>query len=495
MGEAISKIIVLGGGSAGLLSALALKTKLPTVDVVVIRSKDIGIIGVGEGSTISLTKFLHQYLKVDTAAFYRIARPTFKLGLRFIWGPRPYFNYTFGPGLEMRYEDMPKANGFYCDESIEYTDLISAMMSEDRVFEPAPTGIQFHDALAYHVENEFFVAYLEQWATQIGVRILDDTVREVRQNEAGIASLELQSGAGESGDLYVDCSGYGSLLLGKTLGEPFVSYKSSLFCDRAVVGGWARSDEIIKPYTSCETMNSGWAWQIEHENRINRGYVYSSDFISDADADAEFRVKNPKVERTRIVKFIAGRYQRNWVKNVVAIGNAAGFVEPLEATALAVIGMQAAMLAETLLAGDRVPTESHKRIYNDHHARTWDAIRGFIAVHYKFNTRIDTPFWRACWETTDLAYAAPIVEYYRENGPIAIWTQTLIDAYDQFKLAGYWTLMIGMKVPYHTDYVPDPQHVNLLNNKRLYFRQRAQNALTVRQALDLIHDPNWQWSS
>src|SRR5438477_1701370 len=199
MGEAISKIIVLGGGSAGMLTALALKTKLSAVDAVVIRSKEIGIIGVGEGSTISLTKFLHQYLKIDTAAFYRTARPTFKLGLRFIWGPRPYFNYTFGPGLEMRYEDMPKANGFYCDDSIEYTDLISAMMSEDRVFEPAPTGIQFHDSLAYHVENEFFVAYLEQWATQIGVRILDDTVRQVRQSEAGIKSLELQSGTSESG--------------------------------------------------------------------------------------------------------------------------------------------------------------------------------------------------------------------------------------------------------------------------------------------------------
>src|SRR5205809_8127740 len=98
----------------------------------------------------------------------------------------------------MRYEDMPKANGFYCDESIAYTDPNSAMMSEDRLFEPAPTGIQFHDSLAYHVENEFFVAYLEQWATRIGVRILDDTVREVRQNETAIASLELESGASES---------------------------------------------------------------------------------------------------------------------------------------------------------------------------------------------------------------------------------------------------------------------------------------------------------
>src|SRR5205085_6173192 len=133
-------------------------------------------------------------------------------------------------------------------------------------------------------------------------------------------------GAVASADLYIDCSGFRSLLLGQTLKEPFVSYKSTLFCSRAVISEWNRTDEPIQPYTTCETMECGWCWRIDHENFISRGYVYSPEFISDSDAEAEFRRKNPRVESTRIVKFVSGRYERCWVKNVIAMGNSAGFV-------------------------------------------------------------------------------------------------------------------------------------------------------------------------
>src|SRR6185369_9411983 len=138
-------------------------------------------------------------------------------------------------------------------------------------------------AYAYHFENEKFVQFLEGYASAQGVDIVDDTVAQVKQDEKGVSELLMASGRSETADFYVDASGFASLLLGKTLGEPFESFKSTLFCDRAVVGGWDRGlEEIIKPYTTCETMEAGWAWQIEHENRVNRGYVYSSDFISDA---------------------------------------------------------------------------------------------------------------------------------------------------------------------------------------------------------------------
>src|SRR5688500_6761314 len=125
------------------------------------------------------------------------------------------------------------------------------MMTHDRVFERAPNGgIKFHDSISYHFENEKFVQFLEGLATALGVRTLDDTVLEVKQDERGVAGLVLKSGVTESADLYVDSSGFISLLLGKTLGEPFINFKSSLFCGRAVVGGWARTDEAIKPYTT-----------------------------------------------------------------------------------------------------------------------------------------------------------------------------------------------------------------------------------------------------
>ena len=494
-GNMISRVIVLGGGSAGFMAALALKTKLSALDVLVIRSKDIGIIGVGEGSTVVLTKFLHQYLGVPPQRFFALARPTFKLGLRFIWGTRPYFNYTFAPGPEARLDGLAKPIGYYCDEDMEYADPFSAMMTHDRVFDRAPNGVPvLHEGIAYHFENEKFVRFLEEYALSLGVRILDDTVVRVTQDESGVSGLVMQSGQTQTADLYVDSSGFASVLLAKALGEPFVSFKASLFCDRAVVGGWDRTDETIKPYTTCETMESGWAWQIEHEGRINRGYVYSSDFISDDDAEKEFRRKNPKVGPTRVVRFVSGCYQRAWVKNVVAVGNASGFVEPLEATALGVIAMQSRLLADSLLECDRVPGPVVAREYNDYHLKNWESIRGFIAVHYKYNRRLDTPFWRHCREKTDLGVGRRVVEYYQEVGPGQLWGPTLLESFDQFQLPGYAALLIGQQVPYRRTHVPAEKERAIVAKHRAQMRERALKAMGVREVLEMIHSPKWKWS-
>jgi tryptophan halogenase len=216
-----------------------------------------------------------------------------------------------------------------------------------------------------------------------------------------------------------------------------------------VVGGWARAaDEPIKPFTTCETMNAGWCWQIEHETRVNRGYVYCPAFVSDDEAEREFRAKNPKVGPTRIVRFVSGRYRDGWAKNVAAVGNASGFVEPLEATALGVIAMQARLIAGSLIDADREVRPTQIAQFNTHHRRLWDNIRGFLAVHYRFNRRLDTPFWRECHEHVDLAGAAELVEHYRENGPTNFWSPTLLDPVEPFKFGGYTTMRVGMRVPY-----------------------------------------------
>jgi tryptophan 7-halogenase len=494
----VKKVIVLGGGSAGFMAAMALRKRLPMVDVLVIRSRDIGIIGVGEGSTVALTKFLHDYVKVGFKKFHDVAQPTWKMGLNFIWGSRPNFHYTFGPGMDERVPPLPKNKGYYCDESMEYADPLSAMMTHDRVFERGPGGggIKFHDSISYHFENERFVEFLEGYAVgALGVRTLDDTVLEVHQDEQGVAGLLLKSGATESADLYVDCSGFASVLLGKTLGEPFADFKSSLFCDRAVVGGWPRAaDDPIKPYTTCETMTAGWAWQIEHVGRINRGYVYASAFISDEDAEREFRAANPKVTKTRVVRFASGRYARSWVKNVVGIGNATGFVEPLEATALGVIASQSRQLADTLSDSGLRPTRTQVAAYNDFHARHWDAIRGFIAMHYRFNGRIDTPFWRACRADAQLGVAERVVDYYRENGPSGLWTGVLLDSFDPFQMAGYSALLVGMKVPYDARHTPTEAELQAWEARRRANKEAAVRALTVGEALDIINSPRWRWT-
>jgi tryptophan halogenase len=333
------------------------------------------------------------------------------------------------------------------------------------------------------------VSYLEAWANHAGIEFIDDTITEVKQDERGVSALHLKSGRVETADLYVDASGFFSLLLGKTLGEPFISYKSTLICDRAVVGGWDRTTEPIHPYTTSEQMNSGWCWQIEHPNRINRGYVYSSDFISDSDAEQEFRLKNPKVGPTRIVKFISGRYERGWVKNVVAIGNSSGFVEPLEATALSVIGARSQLLSQLLMDCDRNVPQDQIDLYNQHHARIWDSIRRFLACHYRFNPHLGTPFWKHCHEHVDLAGAEAMCEYYQRFGPTGTWGPFFLDPLDVFGTSGYLTILVGQRAPHQRPYTPEPAELEAWNASRKKNREMARSAMTVPEALSALGFP------
>jgi tryptophan halogenase len=491
----IQRVLILGGGSAGFLAAITLRAKVPDLAVTVLRSKEIGIIGVGEATTIGVPQHLHGYLGLDLTEFYRLADPMWKLGIRFLWGKRPYFDYAFGYQLDTQYQALPRGTAFYCpDGPFDYVGIPSGLMTLNHAFLRQPDGRPLvGNDLAYHLENEKFVSYLEAVAARYGVTVRDDTVVEVQQDERGITGLRLASGPVETADLFVDCSGFASVLLGQALREPFVSFKSSLYCDRAVVGGWPRTDEPIQPYTTAETMDVGWCWRIDHVDRINRGYVHSSAFISEAAAEAEFRAKNPRVTATRFVRYLSGRYQRGWVKNVVAIGNSGGFVEPLESTGLSAICGQSQALAETLADCDRQVRPSLVTQYNKRFARNWDHIRNFLAIHYRFNTRLDMPFWRDCRAHGDLAGAAEFVDFFRENGPSVVWRTTLLDASDQFGMEGYLSLLVGQQVPYEAPYRPSARDLATWQTIREAIRVKVQAAFTVREALAAIHTPGWQW--
>jgi len=490
----IQTVLVLGGGSAGFLAAITLKGRLPQLQVTVLRSKDIGIIGVGEGTTVTIPQHLHDYLKVDIKEFFRDAEPQWKLGIRYYWGPRPFFDYVFGFQIDTKYQLLPKTTGYYYDDPLSYVGIQSGLMTENKIFVRDMSGLpNVRSEPAYHIENEKFVRFLETHAARIGVQIQDDTVEQVIHDEHGVQELRLVSGGAAKADLFVDCSGFASVLLGKTLGIPFVSFKRSLFNDRAVVGGWARTDEPIKPYTTAETMAAGWCWQIEHEPHINRGYVFSSDFISDEEAEAEFRAKNPKVTKTRIVRFRTGRYERTWVNNVVGIGNASGFVEPLEATGLGMICTQAQALAEMLCEGNQQINPSLVKHYDLRVARNWDQIVKFLAVHFKFNTRIDTPYWRACQNEAELGWAEEIVECYRAIGPSVIARETLLDYHDQFGMEGYLTMLVGQKVPHENPYRPSYQEQENWSRIQQAVKNKVSRAYTVREALDLVRSDYWQW--
>lgn len=483
----IGSVVVLGGGSAGLMAAVTLKRKLPGLQVTVVRSPDIGIIGVGEGTTLSFPRHFFEYLRLKPQDFYRQAEPTWKLGIRFLWGKRSEFYYTFAYELEKRLPDLTRNCGFYYGDEDTWAGPISAFMAHDKAFARRSDGRpQFHNHHGFHIENKKLVGWLDSVARAFGVQFIDATITP-EPGPSGIEALVTADGARLTADLFIDASGFRSELLGRTLNEPYISYADSLFCDRAVIGGWGRTDEPVHPYTVAETMDAGWCWQIEHEHFINRGYVYASAFISDEAAREEFLKKNPKVSNEpRVVKFRSGRYQRNWVGNVVGIGNAVGFVEPLEATALQVICVEVNTLTESLVDSLCEPTPSLIELYNRFNAEAWDDIRDFLSVHYRFNTRLDTPFWQACRSDTQLHGAELVVRYYQENGPSVLAGSQLLHPSNSFGMEGYLALLLGQSVPHGKGYSAPTQEQGIWRNHYKRWGSEAQRALNVPQCLEAI---------
>jgi len=492
----IRSILVLGGGSAGLLAGLTLKKRLPSLSVRVVRSPDIGVIGVGEGTTPAFPRHAFEFLKLKPRDLYAEADPTWKLGIRFLWGPRREFYYNFALEFEKRLPELQRNNGFYYGDDCPWLSHATAFMAHNKAFPREPNGMpRFHNNHAFHVENRKLVAWLEHRCQEAGVEFKDATVTAEPGGE-GVAALITGEGERLTADLYVDASGFRSELLGRLLNEPFTSYADTLFCDRAVIGGWPRTDEPVKPYTTAETMDAGWAWQIEHEHFINRGYVYGSAFLSDDDARAELLRKNPQIpaDKTRVVKFRTGRYRRLWVGNVVGIGNSAGFVEPLEATAIQIICVQVSTLADTLADCLCEPPPTLVDLYNRYNGDQWDDIRNFLAVHYKFNTRLDTPFWRQNRSDVALHGAQQIVDYYRENGPSVVAGITMVHPTNSFGMDGYIAMLVGQNVPHQKPYDPPPMEREFMRRRCQQFAAEARNGLTVAEALAAMRSPQIRWA-
>ena len=495
----IQNVLVLGAGSAGLLAALSLKRKIPGLTVRVVRSPDIGVIGVGEGTTPNFPRHLFEYLGFSRKQFYAQAQPTWKLGIRFLWGPRERFDYGFGQALDAQWSDLPRPNGYYCEDEFRGCDLPTALMARDKVFARQPNGApDIQGWHAFHIENKKLVDVLESTAHEVGVEFIDGTVRGVERDAAGgVAALVLAAGRRLAADFFVDASGFRSELLGRALEEPFVSYDRSLFCDRALIGGWVRgAEEPILPYTTAETMDAGWAWQIEHEHHVNRGYVYSSQAISDDDARAEFLRKNPKAPADgRIVRFRSGRYRDAWVGNVAAVGNAAGFVEPLEATALMVVCAECRTLVDCLLHTALQPTPSMRRLYNDTTAEAWDEIRDFLALHYKFNSRLDTSFWRHCQEDTDVSGVAGLLDFYEENGPTGFGRHRLRNHGGNFGVEGWLVMLVGNRVPHRAHHKATAAEKQVWERHKADFAAQAQTGTSVKEALGFVRHPGWKWNA
>lgn len=491
----LSSILVLGGGSAGLITALTIRRMMPDVSVELAASHEIGVIGVGEGTTAVFPQHFFETLGIPKADFYRETSPTWKQGIKFIWGPRDHFFYTFDFQYDQKRPGMRLANGFYADEDCSLMDLPAALMQADKAFATGPLGKPLISGqYAFHIENENLVRYLEKVASQNGVVMHDDTLDHAVCEGDEVKELVFKSGARRTADLIIDASGFRAELIGKALGEPFKEFGDVLFCDRAVIGGWTRTDEPLQAYTTAETMDCGWCWQIEHENWINRGYVYSSKFISDEDALKEFLTKNPKVSnKPRLVPFRSGRHERNWVGNVLAVGNASGFVEPLEATALAQLIYEVRWFLEKLRITQRMPDQAAKDDYNLIIGRAWDEIRDFLAFHYKFNTRLDTPFWKHAREHTSLGDYEAFYQSYRKLGPAPETILSLPYKPNIYGIEGYLTMLVGMQVPHEKPHRPDDAEKQTWERHQRAMRSKVAAGVDSKQALAAIRGEHWKW--
>ena len=466
----------------------------------VVRSAKIPVIGVGESTTTAVPRFLHDMLGLDRGEFFREVRPSWKLGIRFEWGdPRDsHFNYTFDPCMEVQLAPLGKLNAYHCLLDFRAGSHYGALM--DRGLAPVirrDDGMVLVDEGAgYHIENKAFVAYLEEKVRQSGVPIVSGDVVDVKLAEDGsVASLLCEDGRQLDGDLFVDCTGFRSLLLGQTLEEPWLSYDDALFADAAVVGSWSRStDEPLLPYTTAETMDHGWCWRIEFPQHITRGYVFSSAFCSTEQAMSEMKAKNPRLGNDlRLIRFPTGRRNRFWVKNVAAVGNSAGFVEPLEATALHLMIEQIRLLRLGLADGDRQINSALQRILNQRYAELWDDTRNFLAVHYKFNRRLETPFWQHCRQATALHEAESLVELYRAAGPSTM-CDALIPPKTIFGFNGYLSMLIGQRVPTDYRFQPSVEETRRWESYRHRIRQQVQRSLPMQVAWELVADPSFVWT-
>lgn len=407
---------VVGGGTAGYFAALALKRRFPAIAVTVVESSAVPILGVGEATTTLMPPFLHAELGLDIVELFRAVKPTFKLGIKFAWGEPgdSFFTYPFG-------EADPLA-AFAFDGHLRSQSLASRLIAADRspiLRGPDDQHISLLPRLkfAYHLDNAPFVAFLAAAARERGIEHVDMTIDEVVQDEAGVAALRARDGRELRFDLYVDASGFRSLLLEQRLGSPFHSYASSLFCDRAIVATVPQRGPI-EPYTTAETMDAGWCWRIPVEGEDHRGYVHASADLDEDQAIAEMRAKNPDMGEPWVVRFRSGRHEDFWHKNTVAIGNAYGFVEPLESTALHMVIVEIAYLLAGLEAladpdGDR----DFPRFASDAVGGHWDYLRWFLAIHYRYNRRLDTPFWRRARAEVDVSGLEHLVDRYRREGP------------------------------------------------------------------------------
>ena len=398
------KVVIVGGGTAGWMTAAALVKLLPTrCQVHLVESEAIGIVGVGE-ATLPHIRAFNEKLGIDEADFMAATRATFKLGIEFRdWGQigdsyiHPFGTFGSGQGeLDFHhYWNRARLEDHGVDPLGDFSMAVTmAYMNRFVLPDSDPARLESTFNYAYQFDATSYAPYLRRIAEKLGAVRTEGRIIDVELDaESGdVRSVRLENGERIEGDLFVDCSGFFSLIMGKTLDEPFEEWTKWLPCDRAVAMP-CRTRTALSPYTSAIAMPAGWRWRIPLQHRTGNGYVYSSQFTSDEDAASALvaAVEGEPIAEPRILKFRAGRRTRSWVRNCIAVGLSSGFLEPLESTSIYLI--QAAITGLVELFPDREISPLDRDEFNRLIDLEYDRIRDFLILHYHATSRDDTPFW------------------------------------------------------------------------------------------------------
>jgi tryptophan halogenase len=410
----IKSVLIVGGGTAGWLTAAYLARTLGTasgqgMQIKLVESAEIGIIGVGEGTFPSIRGTLAA-IGIDEARFVRECNATFKQGIKFVDWVRPQGasgnDHYFHPfSLPSQRPGGPELLPYWLlGAAAPGSGFAAAATMQKRIADASHGPKRMTDAdfqgpmnYAYHFDAARFAVLLKDHARSLGVEHVQATVERVELDDDGAIGAVITRECGTLvADLYVDCSGFRAALIGTALGSPFRNINDVLFVDRALAMQvpYALPDTPIPSYTISTAQEAGWTWDIGLHQRRGIGYVYSSRHSDDARAEQVLRAYiGPASEELtpRLLKFNVGYREAQWVKNCVAVGLSSGFFEPLESSGIGLVEMAAYLIGHLFpFNGDLAPVA---RLFNEQMTARYERIVDFIKMHYCLTQRRDTPFW------------------------------------------------------------------------------------------------------
>jgi tryptophan halogenase len=465
----ITKIVIVGGGTAGWMAAAALsKVFGRQYQIELVESDEIGIVGVGE-ATVPHIKLYNNLLQIDEADFVRRTQGTFKLGIQFRDWYRLGESYIHGFGAAIGRELGPLPFHQYWIKAWQaghakdigaYTlNTLAAPRGKFMVSaSDVPAGSPLSNiAYAYHFDASLYARFLRAYSEQRGVRRTEGLIEQVNLHpESGsVESLRLRSGQAVDGDLFIDCSGFRGLLIEQALQTGYIDFSHWLPCNRALAVPCGIAGPPT-PYTRATAREAGWQWRIPLQHRIGNGYVYCSDYISDDEAAATLlrNLDGKALADPRPLRFVTGRRKKYWNRNVVALGLASGFLEPLESTSIHLIQAGITRLISLF------PRQGHSQVlvdrYNAQMAFEFDRIRDFIILHYKATLRDDTPFWNYCRTMSIPAELQANIDLFADSG------RFFRNAEEMFSEVSWVEVMLGQGISprsYHpfVDQLPEAE--------------------------------------